>query len=217
MLRVGDRLILEQKYTGSEEKFKCMVLETKEDHAYIDFPINLETGKAAFLVDGTELTVTFSRGEQAIYMFDKEVLGKVKGNIPMVQILLTGEDAFVKIQRRQYVRIDAVLDVAVHPEGGVFKPFRSLTEDISAGGASVRLVKKEMIEAGEILYLWMALPLKSGDIQYLRLKSKVIRLSDRDLLTPLLHLQFIDPPKSDIQILMRYIFEKQVELKNNGI
>ena len=48
----------------------------------------------------------------------------------------------------------------------------------------------------------MALALKSGEIHYLRLKSKVI---------------LIDPAKNDVQTLMRFIFEKQVDLKKKGL
>ncbi|WHY54935.1 hypothetical protein [Peribacillus simplex] len=87
----------------------------------------------------TQFNVTFSNDEQAVYVFDAEVLGKVKGRIPMMQLLLPEAETFVKIQRRQYVRQDITLDTAIHPEHSEFIPFRALTEDISAGGASIRL------------------------------------------------------------------------------
>ncbi|WP_347939853.1 PilZ domain-containing protein [Peribacillus simplex] len=66
----------------------------------------------------------------------------------------------MKIQRRQYVRLDVTLDTAIHPEHTEFTPFRALTEDISAGGASIRLLKGTNIQSVSQLYLWMALTLK---------------------------------------------------------
>ncbi|MGE7759430.1 flagellar brake protein [Peribacillus sp. NPDC097895] len=217
MFKIGDILMLEQKYSSRKEKFKCMVVEMEPGCVYIDFPINLETGKIAFLMDGTQLNVTFSNEDQAVYVFDSEVLGKVKGRIPMIQLMLPDTGTFVKIQRRQYVRLDVTLDAAIHPEHSEFTPFRALTEDISAGGASIRLLKGANIQSASQLFLWMALTLKSGEIHYLRLRSKVIRVTEKEHENKLLHVQFIEPTKSDVQILMRFIFEKQVDLKKKGL
>ncbi|AZV63710.1 hypothetical protein DOZ91_26285 [Peribacillus frigoritolerans] len=63
----------------------------------------------------------------------------------------------------------------------------------------------------------MALTLKSGEIHYLRLKSKVIRVTEKEHGNMLLHVQFLDPSKIDIQILMRFIFEKQVDIKKKAL
>lgn len=219
MFKIGDMLMLEQKYSSQKEKFKCMVVEIEPESGcvYIDYPVSIESGKIVFLVDGTQLNISFSDEEQAVYVFDSEVLGKVKGQIPMIQLVLPNEETFVKIQRRQYVRLDVTVDIALHPVHDEFPPFRALTEDISAGGASIRLLKGMDIDSLSQLYLWMALTLKSGEIQYLRLKSKVIRVTEKDHGNRLLHIQFIDPPRNDVQTLMRFIFEKQVDLKKKGL
>jgi c-di-GMP-binding flagellar brake protein YcgR len=57
---------------------------------------HVETGKIAFLMDGTQFNVTFSNEELAVYVFESEVLGKVKGRIPMMQLLLPEAKTFVK-------------------------------------------------------------------------------------------------------------------------
>ncbi|MDM5285202.1 flagellar brake protein [Peribacillus frigoritolerans] len=217
MFKIGDILMLEPKYTSQKEKFNCMVVEMGTGCFYTDFPIDEETGKIAFLMDGTQFNVTFSNEEQAVYVFESEVLGKVKGRIPMMQLLLPEPETFVKIQRRQFVRLDVTLDTAIHPEHSEFPPFRALTEDISAGGASIRLLKGTAIQSVSQLYLWMALTMKSGEIHYLRLKSKVIRVTEKEHGNMLLHVQFLEPSKNDIQTLMRFIFEKQVDLKKKGL
>ncbi|MEY8756630.1 flagellar brake protein [Peribacillus frigoritolerans] len=163
---------------------------------------DVETGKIAFLMDGTQFNVTFSNEEQAVYVFESEVLGKMKGRIPMMQLLLSEAETFVKIQRRQFVRLDVTLDTAIHPEHSEFTPFPTLTEDISAGGASIR---GTAIQSVSQLYLWMALKLKSGEIHYLRLNSKVIRVTEKEHGNMLLHVQFLDPSKIDIDINEVYI------------
>ncbi|MCK2016564.1 hypothetical protein [Peribacillus frigoritolerans] len=75
---------------------------------------------------------TFSNEEQAVYAFESEMPGKVKGRIPMMQLLLPEAETLVKIQWRQFVRLDVTLDTAIHPEHSESTPFRTLTEDISA-------------------------------------------------------------------------------------
>ncbi|MFD2002127.1 PilZ domain-containing protein [Peribacillus frigoritolerans] len=79
------------------------------------------------------------------------------------------------------VRLDVTLDTAIYPEHSEFTPFRTLTEDISAGGASIRLLIGTAIQSFSQLYLWMPLTLKSGEFHYLRLKSKVIRVTEKSM------------------------------------
>jgi len=88
--------MLEPKYTPQKEKFNCMVVEMGTGCFYTDFPSDVETGKIAFLMDGTQFNATFSNEEQAVYVFESEVLGKVKGRIPMMQLLLPEAKTFVK-------------------------------------------------------------------------------------------------------------------------
>ncbi|MFC8560935.1 PilZ domain-containing protein [Peribacillus frigoritolerans] len=78
----------------------------------------------------------------------------------------------------KFERLDVTLDTAIHPEHSESTAFRTLTEDISVGGASIRLLKGTAIQSVSQLYLWMALTLKSGEFHYLRLKSKVIRVTE---------------------------------------
>ncbi|MEY8733350.1 PilZ domain-containing protein [Peribacillus frigoritolerans] len=85
------------------------------------------------------------------------------------------------MQWRQFVRLDVTLDTAIHPEHSEFTPFLTLTEDISAGGASIRLLKGTAIQSVSQFYLWMALTLKSGEFHYLRLKGKVFRVTEKSM------------------------------------
>jgi c-di-GMP-binding flagellar brake protein YcgR len=72
----------------------------------------------------------------------------------MMQLLLPEAKTFVKIQRRQFVRLDVILDTAIHPEHSEFTPFLALTEDISAGGASIRLLKFTAIQSANYTCGW---------------------------------------------------------------
>src|SRR4051812_39078747 len=124
MLKIGKTLMLEQKYSSAKESYKCMIVEVVEGTFYIDYPIDVETGKVAFLVDGTQLRASFTDGEKGTFLFDTEVFKKVKGKIPMMQLLLPPKEMFIKLQRRQFVRIETRVDIAIHATSGEFAPFR---------------------------------------------------------------------------------------------
>ncbi|RFU65558.1 flagellar brake protein [Peribacillus glennii] len=217
MIKIGDTLLLEPKFSLQPEQYKSMVVEMNEDSIFIDYPVNTSTGKIAFLLDGSQLKVTFADSDNAVFIFDTEVLGRVKAQIAMIQLARPPKDSLVKIQRRQFVRIETPVDAAVHPASNEFRAFRAVTDDISAGGAALRIPKVINLAETPIIYVWLALPLKTGEIRYLKLKSKVIRISASSDRFNKLSVQFMDLSEGDRQNLIRFIFEKQVEMKNKGL
>ncbi len=217
MLKIGESLMLEPKYATNKESYKCMIVEIGDGTFCIDYPVDVQTGKVVFLMDGTELKASYQDNEKGTYFFDTEVLNKIKGNIPMVQLLLPPEEMFIKIQRRQFVRIETSIDVAIHPIDGEFFPFRTVTEDLSAGGAAIRLPKNMELNSAAFINIWLALPLNSGEIAYMKLLSKVIRMVDKKNGLKRLSVQFVAPAKNETQIIMRYIFERQAEMKKRGL
>ncbi len=217
MLKIGKALLLEQKYSIEKETYKCMIVEVEDGSFYIDYPIDTQTGKVVFLVDGTQLKASYSDDERGTYLFETEVLNKVKGNIPMIQLVLPPKETFIKIQRREFVRLETSVDVAIHPFEGEFAPFRAVTDDLSAGGAAIHLPKNVNLNGASFIHIWLALPLNSGEISYLQMHSKVVRIMDLENGLKILSVQFVSPTKSDTQIIMRFIFEKQVEMKKRGL
>ncbi|RFU68515.1 pilus assembly protein PilZ [Peribacillus saganii] len=213
MIKIGNSIIIEPKFSLQPEKYKAMVVEIEDNQIYIDYPVNLETGKTVFLIDGTQLKITFIDPEHAVYIFDTEVLGRKIANIPMIHLHYPDKDGFVKIQRRQYVRVDTRVDTAVHPENAEFLPFTAVTADLSAGGAGLEIPKHIKLVATSHIYLWMVLPLRSGEIQYMRLKSKVIRISEQKGKYNKASIQFVETSEGDRQNLIRFVFERQLEKK----
>ncbi|PLR75628.1 pilus assembly protein PilZ [Bacillus sp. V3-13] len=217
MLKIGDVIILEPSYPGGSEKYKCKLVERSGEDLYIDYPINLNTGKTVFLLDGTQLKASFVAEEGTVYLFDCEVKGRVKQNIPMLKLSYPGKEHLVKIQRRQYVRIKTPADVAVHPLNGEFPPFTTISDDISAGGAAILSGKGVSLFEGQMIHTWFVLPMQSGEYHYLNLKSRIVRIAasgpDRNRIS----LQFIDISGQDRQLLLRFIFERQLAMKKKGL
>lgn len=216
-MNIGDQLTLELKYTDKFEKYKCKLVERKGQHLFIDYPINIETKKTAFFIDGTQIKCSFVSRDGSVYMFESEVIGRIKQNIPMLLLAYPGDQQLVKIQRRQYVRVETPIDVAVHPTNFEFKPFVTVTDDISAGGAAIILQKKMNLVPGMKITSWIVLPLQNGDYHYFKFESKVVRIIPLDEMRNKASLQFNEVSPHERQILLRFCFDRQVAMRKKGL
>lgn len=218
MIQIGDLLTLEVRHAEQIEKFKCRLVDRKGNTLFIDYPISLRTNKTAFLFDGTQLSATFiGQDGTSVYLFESEIIGRVKNNIPMLLLAYPGEERLLKIQRRSYVRIEAAVDIAIHSMNGEFPPFTALTDDISAGGAAVLIPKGMQLQQGMMIKTWFVLILQNGEYHYLALSSRVIRVIDYNETRNKLSLQFIEISNMERQLLLRFCFEKQLQNKKKEL
>lgn len=217
MIKIGDSLTLELKNRDKIEKYKCKLVERKGQQLYIDYPINVGTNKTAFFIDGTQIKCSFVKKDGTVYSFEAEVVGRIKQNIPMMILSYPGDELLMKIQRRQYVRIETPVDVAVHPNNFEFKPFVTVTDDISAGGAALIVSKDLKFEIGFTVTTWMVFPMKNGEYHYFYFHAKVVRIIPLDERRNKVSLEFKDVDSHQRQILLRFCFDRQVALKKKGL
>ena len=104
-IKIGTQLQLEPTYTERVERFRCKVVEQQDNILYIDYPINMATKKTAFLIDGSEFRATFRTEDKQSFAFNTEVVGRNAGHIPMIMLHCPKPEEFIKIQRREYVRV----------------------------------------------------------------------------------------------------------------
>ena len=218
MLKIGDMINLEPSNNPNGEKYRCRVVERNENKLYIDYPVNTKTGKTVFLLNGTMLKAFVAGDSTSAYFFNTSVLGRVKQNIPMIVLSFPGEDRMYKIQRRQYVRVETPVDVAIHSINGEFQPFVTITHDISAGGASIILPTSKNLQPGVDINTYFVLPTLSDEYQYVNLKSHVIRIvegknGERNKAS----IKFVDIAESARQQLIKFCFQRQLLLKKKGI
>lgn len=218
MINIGETIILEPKNSAADEKYRCKLVENKGKQLFIDYPVNTKTGKTVFLIDGTQLKGSFIGTDNIVCLFETEVQGRSKQNIPMIILSAPEKESLVRIQRREYVRVETAVDIAVQPIRGEFEPFVTITSDISAGGAAIILPSKKAIKPDTVFNCWVVLPMQSGDYHYLIIKSKAIRIiqgidGERDKLP----IEFIGISDAERQLLIRFSFERQINLKRKGI
>ncbi|MCQ6277937.1 flagellar brake domain-containing protein [Bacillus sp. EB600] len=218
MVQIGDVLTLELKSSEDEEKFRCRLVDIRDNEFYIDYPISLTTNRAAFLLDGTQLKVTFVGNDgSSIYLFESEINGRIKKNIPMLILTYPGNNHLIKIQRRQYVRVETAVDIAIQPLEFEFAPITTITDDLSAGGAAVLIPKEVTIKTGMRIVAWLVLIMQNGDYHYMKLQSRIVRIISFSDTRNKVSIQFLDVSNQERQLLLRFSFERQLEAKKKGL
>ncbi|WP_332649261.1 flagellar brake protein [Lysinibacillus sp. 54212] len=208
-LKIGTILLLEPTYTDRVERFRCKVVEGHDGVIYIDYPINIATKKTAFLMDGAQFRVTFNTESKDSYAFNTEVLGRKSGNIPMIMLAWPSEEELIKIQRREYVRVETPVDIAVESNN---QYHQFIADDISAGGVLLNLRSKVPFADGDTVKLTIVLPFINGDIHYVQTDAYVVRIFERDGRT-LASVQFTDTDDIDKQYIVRFCFERQLQIR----
>ncbi|MBU9714257.1 flagellar brake protein [Evansella tamaricis] len=213
MIKVSTNLFLELNDPDHErKKYRSKLLDYQDNQLFIDYPVDEETKKPHFLFPGTELKVWFIGKDEAIYLFHTEVLGKLEKKIPMLIIHDPGQQNYIRIQRRQYVRIDTAIDVAIHSIDQSFPPFTTITLDISGGGIATLIPKNNKLPDNTVVSLYFPLHFQTGDIYFIKTKGKLIRIIEKQGQRKG-SFQFIDLTEGDRQKIVRYCYEKQLNLR----
>lgn len=212
-LKIGTVLTLEPTYTDKVEKLQCKVVEKKEHILYIDYPVNLTTNKTVFLIDGTQFRAIFRNENNESFAFNTEVLGRVYQKIPMIMLQLPPKEEFIKIQRREFVRVQTDTDIALEYNN---EYYQFVTEDISAGGLALKSKTLYPFKEGDFVNLTIVLPYTNSDIQYVITKAKVVRIFEKDNLY-IASMQFIDTDEIDKQSIVRFCFERQLLLRKKEV
>lgn len=212
-LKVGTILILEPMFTEGYEKFRCKVVEQEEGVIFIDYPVNTLTKKTAFLLDGSQFRVTFNNEIKQSYVFKTEVLGRKVKNIPMIMLSCPPTEEFIKIQRREFVRVETAVDVAVE-NNDEFQQF--VTEDISAGGLLLNITSGANFREGDTVNLLIVLPFSNGEICYVQTESLVVKIFERDSRS-YASIQFSGTDDIDKQHIVRFCFERQLQKRKKEL
>ena len=214
-LSIGTNLQIEEDYTEEKETFRSRVVDYgSETEIHIDYPINNVTNRTSFFLDGTELYVTFVDEQKISYAFRSKVMGRVKGQVPMMKITYPGDDQLIKIQRREFVRVETSVDVTLETEKG--EKAQLITSDISAGGVALNIRNLDYLQVNDIVQLTLVLPFIKAGIEYGTVKAEIVRIWE-DNGRNLASFRFVDIDERLRQHIVRFCFECQLEQRNERL
>ena len=206
-LAIGAKVYL---YDQVEEiECRSQLLDFNEDHIYIAYPVDIETDRTKIIAIGEEFQVSFVDATNVVYSFPTKVIGKSHTTIPALQLAYPEEETIEKIQRREYVRVETPVDVALILDSG--EKHQLVTHDISAGGTALYTGDEKIdVEEGEEVTVTVVLPFRDESIVYEKVTAKVIRQFEKDS-RPILALQFVELSDPFQGELVRFCFERQLQ------
>jgi len=210
LLSIGTIIVIDKDFTKDSEKFKSKVVDIGDGFVMIDYPTHIETGRTAFFMDGTQLHVTFTDSVKMSYAFRTEVSGRLNKGIPMIKLTYPGDDQLIKIQRREFVRVESAIDIAVEKDGR-FTQF--VAADLSAGGVALTLLSPDTFKEDELLSLTIVLPFLNHEIKYVKADARVIRVVEKDGRL-IASLRFETINQVERQYIIRFCFERQLQMRN---
>ncbi len=208
MLSIGMDLTIETDNNGVVKKYKSKVADLYEEKVCIYYPLGATDSKPAFLSIGTKVVVEFACDSTSSFSFESKVTGVQKSTVLLVELALPEEGVFNKVQRREYVRVNATVPVALDFPSSDLK-FTSVSSDISAGGCAVVLPPEVNIQPAEVGTIEFSIQIAPGEQLPLAFLCEVIRTFPKNELT-LISLKYVDPPHADQQLLTRFCFERQL-------
>jgi c-di-GMP-binding flagellar brake protein YcgR len=214
-MKIGVFLTLEaySREMGTTEKFRCKVVDINKNHVFIDYPVHIKTKKTTSFRLGTHVIAEYLGSDQSVYRFKTVIKDKRKGKIPTLVFVLPKEDEIERIQRRQYVRIETAVDVAVHSLNHRFSPFTTVTADLSGGGLSIVVPKRVSLEENDKITLTLVLPMHSGSYHYLDLSGEIVRIIQNESSANTASIKLVKLSEQDKQVIIRFCFEKQREAR----
>ena len=212
-MKIGRILTLEHNQPSQDlEEYHCKIIDKNEHYLIIDYPIHKNTKKSAFFSVGTFFSARYVGDDNAVYEFRTKIVTRVKLNVPAIAITLPKKEEIKRIQRREFVRVSATVDIAVHSLNQSFEPFTTVTSDISGGGLSIVMPRRLHLELGEMLNIWLALGFKAGEFHYAHTKAQVVFINNLNNIRTA-SVKFLSINQKEQQLIVRYSFEKQREAR----
>lgn len=212
-IKLGTNLILEPTFTEKVEKYRCKVVDMDDHFIYVDYPIDTISNKTVVLMEGTQLRATFIEETKSVFAFPTEVLGRKLGQIPMIRLSYPDTEEFMKIQRRNFVRVVSPIDIAIQYGD---EKYQSVTDDISAGGVAIILNGDVKFRGGDEVSLIIPLFFNNGEMRYVFTTALVVRIWERDSVK-IASLQFTNTDDLDRQHIVRFCFERQLLMRKKGL
>ncbi|MFH7814709.1 cyclic di-GMP receptor DgrA [Bacillus subtilis] len=214
MIEIGETVHLEYIEENELKKAKSKAVSIENNELLIAYPVDVVTGRTVILHNDMEVTVEFVGKDEVPYRFISRIKGKVKDKLQMICLEVPPREKMKRIQRRQYVRTDAVLDVQIQP--GNEEEIRTLSYNISAGGIALVLADGLSFQSGESLRLIIRLP-EEEHTRQIETEAVVRRIfndpkSEKRKMT----LEYSEIAAGDQQALLQYCIRRQLNKRRKA-
>ncbi len=215
-LSIGQIIHLEQVDSeGKQGKtYKTRVADIDSKYLYIEIPIS-EDGRQLYAVKGTDFIVSYMDINNNSYHFNTRISGHKEENIPLLLIAIPNRNEIQKVQKRGFFRVRAKLDVAVKLSNDK-RNYHIVTKtvDVGGGGISFLVPLDKSFVLQDRLNMWCVLSSKSMPLKRMSFQTEVVRVHpvEENSKHQMISVKFIDMREGDYEAIMKYCFERQIEL-----
>lgn len=221
--RIGQSIRL--TFAGSSEDprlhtYKSRVVDIKDEVASIELPTNEETGRTGLFGAGATFEVWYVGEDGSRYEFHSSIVGRQSEHIPVLFLQLPSKEEIQRTQRRNYLRIDSSLDVAIKLDDPIRRyHFLAKTVDISGGGLSFTCDKSYRLQENDKLHMWISMPNKTGLVQHAYAVLEIVRqkAAEKKGLHQWISGKFVQISEQDRAKVVRACYERQLELRKKGV
>lgn len=206
--------------TSSDETYRARVANIADNKMYFEFPMNEQTGAIRPLSLGLKCMFFYSGADKISYRFIANIADRQSDKIPLLVVQLPPREEIKKTQRRSDVRVPAILHgqltiKATNPT----QPFKIETNDISGGGISFQTAPSVELSVGNEVSGTVVVPTQNRGNENIPFMGEIVRVQmpDENNRFIVCSLKFTYIMEKDRDILIKYIFMRQLELKRKGM
>nr|WP_306220228.1 flagellar brake domain-containing protein [Cohnella sp. WQ 127256] len=203
-----------QTETGSEPAtLRSRVADEDNQNIYIEIPFNEKSRSLYRAQLGEEFQFYYFTQDGVKHLFTSTVTGFRKETVSLVAIRKPSLEEITKEQRRSFLRVEANLELAV--KFGDKLGFVAVTEDLGGGGVSFTCERRWPISQNDVLSCWLLLNYKGGSVAHANFEGEVVRVLPTETDKHLIMMRFQDIGESDQQKIVRYCFERQLDMRKD--
>ena len=183
--------------------YRCVIQGINEDDVLINIPMG--EGKFYFLDENIEYEMNYYN-ESSYYTFKTTLLEQVKNeenNIPLYRLQKPYD--VIKIQRRDFVRVD-LIDCITFQREGETKWYEGLILDLSGGG--IRFSTYEVLEVDKLLRCRLLLNIDEEVL----INAKIIRCDGKNTRYQYIYaLEYVDIKESIREKIIRRVYKQIIK------
>ena len=206
---VNQQIEIEVKLGPYKGSYQSKIAAVEDNQIKILPPYN--DGGIVPLRSGREINILYT-GKDAAYKFKTRVIDRIKENIPL--LIIEPPEQIVRIQRRDFFRLDVKIDVKYRKLDEERKPLEEYiatkTCDLSGGGA--RIVLESDLEEEDIVELLIDI----DEIKNIPLRCKVRETYNLPN-GKAAGLEFIEINRKVRDLIIGWLFDYQRELRKKGL
>jgi len=195
----------------AKQEFKSRIADIADRHIVMEVPINESTGRLKRLYVGDELSAYYLTDGGIKNYFTTSVLGFSEEVIRMVHIKKPEPETITKVQRRNFLRVPAELEIAVAYSEQL--RFVAVTDDVGGGGISFLCDGYIPLAVQQTVPCWILVPYKNGHIEHVPFQGELVRIKALETGKQQVMMRFAEITDRDRQKIIRYCFERQLEIR----